>query len=153
MFSFNITRAFLSKLRAARDPVEVIFLGSVSADLAIPRLATYSASKSFLYQMTRCLNTDERYGPPSQVRFAYWNVGSVITNSNVQDKPSFFFPRADQFAKHAMGIIGCGKEKVIPYAPHAIQQCIVGLLPQFVVDNLAVANIQRIIEHTEKRAE
>ncbi|KAK7678559.1 hypothetical protein QCA50_018431 [Cerrena zonata] len=152
LFSFDLTHALLPQLRAAGGPVEVVFVGSQSADIAIPRLSTYAASKSFLYQLTRCLNADETYGSPSQVRFTYWNVGTVITNS-LREKPSLFYPLAADFAKNLMGIIGCGREKVTPYAPHAMQQLLVGLLPKSILLHHATKTIQRIIDETEKRTD
>ena len=151
LFPFNLTHAFLPQLRAANGPVEVIFVGSRSADITIPRLTTYAPPKVFLCQLARCLNADERFGPPSQVRFTYWNVGTVATKGlGTGTKPNLFNPLASTFARNLMGVIGCGKEKLIPYAPHALQELLTGLAPQRVLERHATKVIQALIaEHTK----
>ncbi|KAK7678569.1 hypothetical protein QCA50_018441 [Cerrena zonata] len=69
LFPFNLTYAFLPQSQTTGGPVELVIVGSRSADISIPRLSTYARSKVFLYQLTRCLNADERYGSPLEVRF------------------------------------------------------------------------------------
>ena len=152
LFPFNLTHAFLPRLRASRRPVEVIFVGSQSADISIPHLFTYAPSKSFIYQLTRCLNADEKVGPPSQIRFTYWNVGTVVTNG-LREKPSLFYPLAAKFAKHSLHVIGSGYEKVTPYAPHAVQQFFVELLPKSFLDHHAAKTMEHLLEEAQKRTD
>lgn len=132
--------------------MEVIFVGSRSADISIPRLTTYASSKLFLAQLTRCLNADEKFGSPSGVRFTYWNVGTVATNIGIGTKPGLFNPPPTTFAKHLMGIIGCGREKVTPYAPHALQELLIGLAPTSLLERRAARIMQDVINENEKKS-
>ncbi|CAL1715796.1 unnamed protein product [Somion occarium] len=152
LFPFYLTRAFLPQLRSTGGPVEVIFVGSQSADIAIPRLYTYAPSKAFLHRLACCLNSDEQFWTPSNVRFVYWNVGTVVTNS-LRETPGLFYPLAAKFAKSAVARIGCGKERVTPYAPHAFQQFFVGLLPESFLLKYAADTMKKLIEGFEKRVD
>ena len=145
LFSFNLTRAFLPKLRSAAGPALVVFVGSISADIHIPRLYNYAPCKSFLFQLTRCLNTDERYWTPTNVSFSYFVVGEVVSNS-MRINPGLFRPSSSRFAKHFVETLGCGWERVTPYWLHAVQQWGVSLLGERLVGKYAAIRIRELLE-------
>lgn len=141
LFTFYLTRALLPRLRAASGPALVTFVGSLAADIHVPRLYNYAPSKAFLWQLTRCLNTDERWWTPSKVSFMYLAVGEVHTNT--QRAPvNFLRPPASRFAKSVVASLGCGRERITPYAPHAFQQWFMGFLGEKVIENFA-ANMMK----------
>jgi len=113
LFSLYLTRAFLPQLRATPGPVNVIFVGSVGAEVRVLRLSIDGPSKAFLYQLTRCLNSDERHWEPSNVSFTYFRVGTVVTGGfRPGSTPTLFIPAAADFAKSVVARIGCGREIV-----------------------------------------
>ncbi|KAI0081088.1 NAD(P)-binding protein [Panus rudis PR-1116 ss-1] len=152
LFSFYLTRAFLPQMRSTGGPTEVIFVGSQSADIRIPRLYTYAPCKAFLYQLTRCFNSDERYWTPTNVHFMYLAVGTVITNS-LRMETSLFYPTASKFAKSVVHKLGCGRERVTPYAPHAIQQFFAGYTPAWFIEMHGAKVMKKVFEEKEKRAD
>ncbi len=144
LFSFNLTRSLLSKLRSASGPALVIFVGSISADIHAPRLYNYSPCKAFLFQLTRCLNTDEYYWTPTNVSFSYFVVGEVVSNS-MRSPSGVFRPTSQRFAKHFVEAMGCGWERVTPYWPHAFQPWAVTLLGERLVGRYAAERIRELL--------
>jgi len=119
LFPFFLTRALLPQLRASKGPALVAFVGSMSAEMHIPRLYSYAPCKAFLWQLTRCLNADERWWTPSKVSFIYLRVGAVNSNS-FRASPTFFTPTSEKFGKSVVAALGSDQEAIIPYFGHAI---------------------------------
>lgn len=142
LFSYFLSRAFLPKFRSTKGPILVIFVGSISAEIRCPRISTYSSSKAFIKQLTRALNSDEKFWTPSNVSFMYWGVGAVITNG-LRGTPSFFTPLASTFAKSVIARIGCGHEIVVPYLPHAIQKWSADILGDDWVEKFSAETVKR----------
>ena len=149
LFSFNITKAFLRKLRTAAGPALVVFVGSLSADIHIPRLFNYAPCKAFLFQLTRCLNTDERYWSPTNVSFTYFPLGEVVSNS-MRISPSLARPTSRDFAKHFVDVLGCGWERVTPYWVHSIQQWAVSSLGEKFVQRFAAGRMKELLSRDLK---
>ncbi len=132
IFPWLLTRALLPKLRTARGPVEVVFLGSVSSQLPIPGLNPYGATKAFLRQLSLAIGADERFRQPSNVTTSYLLVGGVVSAGHRADA-SLFIPEAEPFAKSLVNKIGCGRSVIVPWAWHALQFWGVGFLPESVL--------------------
>ncbi|KAI0340286.1 NAD(P)-binding protein [Trametopsis cervina] len=141
IFPWLLTRALLPKLRTARGPVQLVYVGSVAADMPIPGLIPYGATKAFLRQLSITLDADERFFEASNVSMMYLSVGSVVSNSNRVDQ-GLFAPDTQTFAKSLVAKIGCGKRKVFAYLPHAVQLWSTGFLPEALLNKL-VADAQK----------
>ncbi|THH33310.1 hypothetical protein EUX98_g939 [Antrodiella citrinella] len=148
LFAFNFTRALLPILRRS-SPAQVLFIGSQSAEIRIPRLATYSPPKAFLKQLTRCLSCDERWWTPSNVSFVYVTVGTVVTNA-MRTTPHIFNPTSERFAKALVARVGCAEDEYTAWAPHVLQMWSMKLLGDSFIEVYAASTIKEIIETRAK---
>ena len=131
LFPFLFTRALLPKLRRVSGPVEVVYCGSLSSSLPIPRIIPYGATKAFLRQLSASLGADEKFRPAGEANVStlYMDIGSVATLAHPK-AASFTTPNAEVFSKHFVHCIGCGMPSIIPYWPHAILRSLVDVMPQ-----------------------
>ncbi|GJE93095.1 NAD(P)-binding protein [Phanerochaete sordida] len=134
LFTLFLTRALLPKLRRAAGPAELVFCGSLSSVLPVPRIVTYGASKAFLRQLSAALGADELYRAPRapNVRTLYMDVGNVATHGH-KIAAAFASPSADVYARHFVHCIGCGRDSVVPYWFHAFQLGMMGAVPSSVM--------------------
>lgn len=126
-----LSRALLPKLRRVTGPVEIVFCGSLSCSLPIPRIIPYGATKAFLRQFGPALRSDELYnalGAPN-ITTLCMDVGSVVTAGH-KPPTSWGTPNSDVFAQHFVHCIGCGKPSIVPYWPHAVMSGMVVALPE-----------------------
>ncbi|KAI0684914.1 NAD(P)-binding protein [Cytidiella melzeri] len=138
-FPWMLSRALLPKLRKASGPVELVFVGSLAAELPVPCLNPYGATKAFLQQMSDTIAADERIRKPTNVTTMYLRVGSVVSGSH-RVPATLFSPSSELFAKHIVHKIGCGKRSVMVYLPHALQLWSMRLMPDsFILKALADA--------------
>jgi 17beta-estradiol 17-dehydrogenase / very-long-chain 3-oxoacyl-CoA reductase len=121
----------LPKLRRTPGPVELVFTGSLSAQLACPRINPYGATKAFLRQLTGGLASDElfRATRAPNVSYLYMEVGSVASAGHVSAQ-SLGTPSSEDFARHFVKCIGCGRLYIVPYWPHALQLWSMSLIPE-----------------------
>lgn len=109
IFPWLLTRALLPKLRTARGPVKVVFVGSGGGELPLPGSIPYGATKAFLRQLSATIDADERFRQPSNVTTCYLLVGGVVSAGH-RAKSSLFMPEAEPFAKCLVNKIGSGAE-------------------------------------------
>lgn len=134
LFPFLLTRALLPKLRRAAGPVELVFCGSLSSAMPTPRVIPYGATKAFLRQLSAALRSDElfRATRPANISTIYMDVGSVV--SAIHKVPSSFTsPTSEDYAKHFVHCIGCGRPAIVPYWPHALQMVFVDWVPAWLL--------------------
>jgi len=143
LFAFNLTRALLPILRKSA-PAQVLFIGSQSAEIRIPRLSTYAPCKYFLKQLTRCLESDERWWTPTNVSFVYVTVGTVVTNA-MRTTPHIFNPSSERFAKALVARIGCAPDEFTAWAPHAMQMWFMKRLGDAVIEKYTAPAMEEII--------
>lgn len=118
-------------MRTARGPVEFVFVGSITAEVPIPGLNPYGASKAFLRQLSLAISADEQFRLPTNVTTSYLRVGGVATNN--RGTPSLFEPAAADFAKSLVAKIGGGRSELAPWFWHAVQFWGLELLPESVI--------------------
>jgi NAD(P)-dependent dehydrogenase (short-subunit alcohol dehydrogenase family) len=82
----NTTREFLSRLRARGGPGVILNIASISASLAVPGCATYSATKAAVIAYTRVVAA--QYGKHG-VRANCISPGVVDTPIVVRDRPDY----------------------------------------------------------------
>ena len=132
IFPWLLTRALLPKLRTSHGPVELVFVGSISANLAVPGLIPYGATKAFIQQLSGAIAADEQFRQPTNVTTSYLSVGSVVSSSH-RVSESLFSPSTESFAKSVVAKIGCGRSEIVPWAWHAIQFWSAGILPESIL--------------------
>lgn len=148
LFGFFLTRALLPTLRKS-SPAQVQFIGSQSAEIRLPRLATYAASKSFLKQLTRALGCDERWWTDSGVSFVYVAVATVVTNT-MRTVPHVFNPTAERFARALVSRVGCAEDEYTAWMPHAVQMWFMKKLGEGMIERYAAPTVKAIFEDMAK---
>ena len=147
IFPILFTRALLPQLRASKGPTLVAFVGSISADIPIPRFGVYAACKHFLEALARCLDADERWPAAAPLRpsFMYMAVGKVVTGT-MPTVPNLFNPTSERFAKSLVPKLGCGRRRITPYMPHAIESSIIPLLGDKIIERAISKEVGEILK-------
>ena len=139
-FATQITRALLPLLQKSQ-PSLVINIGSVVARLSMPYLSVYSAAKAYNMAFNDCLQAEMRV-EGHDIEVLGIVVGSVLTEGRGSDiTTGLFTPSARVMAKAALERVGCGRNVVAGYLPHAIQVSFMDLAPavlaRYIVDKEA----------------
>ena len=151
-FPFFLSRAILPKLRATSGPAGMVFIGSLSASLDLPRVVPYAATKAFVTRLSRSLGMDERFWAPTNVETSAVIIANVVTNINTLGE-GFFNPTADRFAPAMVDRFGCGRAEIVPYWPHALQIWALGLMPKWLFEKTVVKVIEENLKgKAEKQA-
>ena len=146
-FPYFITRAFLPSLRrnSRNGPVEVVFIGSISGDVAVPFISPYAGSKALTKRVSHILHADERVWSRSNLSFVYVNVGEVQSGS-VRIATSLTRPCSDDYAKHLVESFGSGRRMVIPHPVHHIIYNLVTGMPKALRDYIVVAEAKSLFK-------
>ncbi|KUI65471.1 hypothetical protein VM1G_01274 [Cytospora mali] len=113
-------------------PSLVINIGSLS-DNGLPLLASYASSKAFLATLGRIVGYELLLqGRGDDVEVLAVRVGETTATSANSHPVSFFEPDAGTMARAVLARVGCGRDSVVGYLPHALQQVLMGTMPQFV---------------------
>ena len=126
-FSTQLTRNLLPYME---EESLILNVSSYAGLFPPPYLSVYAATKAynnaFSISLAREVESKE---------IISLITGSVNTGSNT--KPvSFMRPAAAVYAKHVIGIVGCGRKSIMPYWPHNIQTFLISVLPESLIDNL-----------------
>lgn len=148
VFATHITGALLPLLQK-NQPSLVMNIGSVSARLIMPYLSVYSAAKAYNEAFNNCLAAEMR-AEGHDIEVLGIIVGSVRTEGRGSDiSTSFFTPSARVMAKAALEKVGCGRNLVPGYLPHALQISFMGLVPEV----LAKAFLEKEMRQLKANAE
>ncbi|KAG8170084.1 hypothetical protein KVR01_000829 [Diaporthe batatas] len=139
LFPLHLTRVLLPKLIKS-SPALVMNISSM-ADPGLPLMASYSASKQFLMNMTRSVRLEMALqgGAADEVELLGVRVGRVTGVSGCREPPSLFVPDATTMARAALQQVGRGHGLVIGYWAHALQQLGSSLLPAWAEDKVFLA--------------
>jgi 17beta-estradiol 17-dehydrogenase / very-long-chain 3-oxoacyl-CoA reductase len=151
-FPYFITRAFLPSLRrnSQSGPVEVVFIGSIAGDVAVPFFSPYAGSKALTKRVSRILHADERVSSKSSnLSFVYVNVGEVQSGS-LRVAASLARPHSDDYARYLVQSFGSGRKMVIPYPVHHIIYAIVTGMPEALCDYIVLAEGRSVSEKIEE---
>ena len=155
-FPYFITRAFLPFLRrnSQNGAVEVVFIGSIAGDVAVPFVSPYAGSKALTKRVSRILHADERVLSGSNLSFVYVNVGEVETGG-LKVAASFTRPHSDDYARHLVKSFGSGRRMVIPHPVHHLVYAIVTGMPEALCDYIVLAEgrslFKKILEDKKGR--
>ncbi|CEJ93520.1 hypothetical protein VHEMI09101 [[Torrubiella] hemipterigena] len=113
------------------------------ADQGFPLLASYSASKQFLMNLTRAVRLEMALEKSSQVEVLGVKIGRVTGVVALKETPSFFVPDAQTAARAILGRVGYGHGMVIGYWVHALQHIGASILPTWAEDRVISAVMQK----------
>ncbi|KAF4511681.1 hypothetical protein G6O67_003454 [Ophiocordyceps sinensis] len=137
LFPLHLTRALLPTL--GRNAPALVLNVSSLADRGFPLVASYSASKQFLMNLTRAVGLEMALqGSAGEVELLGVRVGRVTGVSRFKERPSLFIPDAQTMARATLARAGRGHGIVIGYWAHALQELCISLLPGWVRDKVLV---------------
>ncbi len=111
-----------------KTPALILNVSSYAGLLPPPYLAVYAGTKAYNNAFSISLAREI-----DNMEVISLLTGSVNTGSN--KKPiSFMRPGAEKYAKSILKIVGCGRQSIMPYWPHAVQTFLISLLPQKIID-------------------
>ncbi|KAF4815182.1 Very-long-chain 3-oxoacyl-CoA reductase [Colletotrichum siamense] len=142
LFPLHLTRVLLPILR--RNAPALVMNISSMADKGFPLLASYSASKQFLMNMTRAVGLELRLDDgDKQVEMLGVRIGRVTDVSHCKEPPSLFTPDSQTMARAALARSGRGNGIVVGYWAHALQQLGSSLLPAWAQDQVIMAVMRK----------
>ncbi|TRX95800.1 hypothetical protein FHL15_003354 [Xylaria flabelliformis] len=137
-----------------RHPALIINIGSVT-DEGFPLVSFYSAGKAATHALHKALAREAALdGWDGEVEIISHRVGAVTEVSHTQASPTLFRPAARTIAKAILARTGCGRNIVVPYWPHALQQGLLSLVPASILDrviNTAMREERRVQDGEAKK--
>lgn len=127
-FPTQLTAALLPLLS---KPALIINIGSMP-DIALPGVAIYAASKSFLMTWSTCLAREMKLeGIDTEVLGV---IPAEVTGTSFRDKkPTLVTPNTRDFARSSLRRVGCGKNVVCGWWAHAIFRTVLGFFPESMI--------------------
>ncbi|KAI1344908.1 short chain dehydrogenase/reductase [Xylariaceae sp. FL0016] len=147
-FPALLTAALLPLLHR-NGPGLVVNVASIT-DQGLPLVSFYGAAKAFGHVLALALWREARLDR-RDVRVISHRVGAVTGVSHVRDPGTLWRPDAATVARRIVGLSGCGRKSVVPYWPHALQQLMLSLLPEWVADRVLMGVMRD--ERTNQDAE
>lgn len=135
-------KQFAMSSRSDRGQPMVVNISSLTSKMAMPMLSVYAATKAFEEHWTEGLAAELQ---PHGVGALCLRPGLTVSSLSGQTAPSLFCPTARTMARACMRMLDCGETSVVPYAPHAVLDCINRLVPK----RIAWGIVRRM--HQEKR--
>lgn len=133
-FPTQLTRNLLPYMEAE---ALILNVSSYAGFFPPPYLSVYAATKAYNNAFSVSLAREVAHKEVISLI-----TGSVNTGSN--HKPvSFMRPAAATYAKHIIGVVGCGRKSIMPYWPHSIQTFLISVLPERFVDRATKKAMQK----------
>lgn len=110
------------------------------SDFGMPYMDIYSAAKSFDLAFSRALGR-ELAAQGKNVEVLGIMTGAVTDVGWDRTPKSLFRPESRQFARAALGKVGCGKHVVAAWWTHGISWWGMGLLPSWAFDRALVMGV------------
>lgn len=144
-FQTEITRQLLPRL-VVNQPALILTVGSGASLFACPYIAAFSAAKAYGEALSHSLRLEMQV-EGKDVEVLHLQVGMVQSGS-AQRASSFLVPTSRNFARYALGMVGCGRESVWPYWPHAVQFGLIGNMPMWLRNRFItkIATEERALE-------
>lgn len=134
-FPTEITRVMLPLLRK-NTPSLIMNVSSATSDFGLPYLSIYSGSKAYNKSWSRCLSSEMKADGLDVEVIAL--VVSAVATDNYAKPQGVFVPNANQFAKAALGVVGCGRSVVYPYWGHRVQSFMFESMPTWMAEKMVV---------------
>ncbi|KAK4553255.1 hypothetical protein LTR86_009555 [Recurvomyces mirabilis] len=131
-FPTHLTSALLPILHENR-PALIMNAGSAAGNLGVPYIATYSATKGYIFSLTRALAAElvaEKWDKDIEIMSLL--INNTRSAGNTSEMPLFTIDAKD-CAKGALAKVGCGQIMVHTHWRHALQGGVFGLIPENMV--------------------
>lgn len=136
-FPTEITRVLLPQL-IQNQPSLVINIGSGASDFACPYLEVFTGAKAYEQAWSTSLRLELKI-EKQDVEVLHYQVGMVQSNS-AKRETSLLVPSSRQLARAGLNMVGCNRDIVWPYWPHALEFGLIGALPNW-LRNRAITDI------------
>lgn len=126
-FPAQLTRAIMPVL-ASNGPSLAMYIGSAAAIQPLPYLCVYSASKAFLMRFASSLRL-EACGEGWDVEVMGVLVGNTTSAGNTHHMVGTT-ASSELIARTSLAKVGCGRALVWAWWVHALQEAVLGALPE-----------------------
>ena len=138
-----MTRMVLPGMLERKRGGAVVNISSASAMYDLPLLAEYSGSKSFIEKFSRALNAEYKSkGITVQCQIPFY-----VATKLAKMRKSMMVPTSTEFVSMAIKWVGYSDCVVSPFILHAIQGCVLDVLPNAIV----LMGIMSMHQATRKR--
>lgn len=148
-FPTEITRQLLPQLTRAKSAL-IINVGSAAGNFPTPYLSVYSGSKAYNNAWSRSLRA-EMIAEGHDVEVLCLLVGMVSTGS-LPKATNLFCPSSRRLAQSSLDVVGCGRNEIWAYWPHALQFGLIGLLPEWLMMRTVTGIARKGKAHEEREA-
>lgn len=119
----------------APGPTLVMNIGSLS-DIGLPFVTPYAASKALMLAATSMVRRELQALGQASTRMLAVRLGTVTGVSHNKTPPRWTKPDATTMARAALARTGSGRDVVIGYLPHALQNALLNVLTPGMTDRL-----------------
>lgn len=133
-FQVLLTSAVLPRLKEFarnRSPGQgkpiVVNVSSLTSQMAMPLLSVYAATKAFEEHWTEGLGAELQ---PAGVGVLCLRPGLTVSAMSGETQSSLFCPTARTMAGACVRMLNCGQVSIVPYAPHAVLDCVNRWVPR-----------------------
>ncbi|CAN8313329.1 unnamed protein product [Cochlearia groenlandica] len=130
-----VTRSLIGPmLHRRRGAIVNISSGAAVVVPSHPLYAIYAATKAYVDKLSRSLHVEyKKFGIHVQCQVPLYVATKMVSKIASIDKPSFFIPSPEAYAKAAVEQIGIGS-RCSPFWTHSLQWYLAGLLPENLLD-------------------
>jgi 17beta-estradiol 17-dehydrogenase / very-long-chain 3-oxoacyl-CoA reductase len=150
-FAAQITRAVLPQLMRTQ-PALIISIGSGASEIPTPYLALYSGAKAFNRAWARGLRAEMKQ-EGHDIEVLHIMVGLVATNAVGSQKPGGVVASARGMAKSSLDAVGCGREDLWAFLPHALQWVILERMPRKIIEDFSSDIAKKMMAEDERRVQ
>jgi 17beta-estradiol 17-dehydrogenase / very-long-chain 3-oxoacyl-CoA reductase len=150
-FPAQFTRAVIPLLLSHGAPALILTMGSI-AELGMPQLSLYSASKSFDMAFSNALRREMILAGKKNVEVLGIMTGSVTGVTHNKSNPTLTVPDSAVFARQALERVGCGEDVVAANWIQGIIFKAIGAIPLFLRDKSLLAGVRRDMAKRERSA-
>jgi len=134
-FATQLTRALWPQLIRDGVPSLVLNIGSM-AERGAPYASIYAGAKAYNMAWSKSLRM-EAFGEKQDVEVLGILVGEVTGVTHRKVEPRWMTPSARKMAEAALARVGCGRDVVVGYFPHALQAVLLSYVPDQIVVRVA----------------
>jgi 17beta-estradiol 17-dehydrogenase / very-long-chain 3-oxoacyl-CoA reductase len=135
LISSRSTSALWPQLIRHGSPSLILNIGSL-AERGAPYASIYAGAKAYNMAWSRSLRM-EAFREKQDVEVLGILVGEVTGVTHRKVKPNWTTPSARRMAEAALARVGCGRDVVVGYFPHALQLVLLPCVPDPIVVRVA----------------
>ncbi|KAF4633248.1 hypothetical protein G7Y89_g4879 [Cudoniella acicularis] len=150
-FPAHFTRSVIPLLLSHNKPALILTMGSIS-DMGSPYLSVYSGCKAFDTAFSRSLTREMRAEGREHVE-VLGIMTCQVTETAMENSPSSILkPNAVDYARAALGRVGCGYDVVEGCWPHALLRAVLQRIPAGFFSGMLIDSVREEMKVEGKRA-